>query len=116
MTKQKIKGERRPGVPLIILINKHTFSAAEGFAYQLKSLKRAIVIGEQSKGGAHPKRNFNINDSFYLSLPILRNENAITNTDWEGAGVIPDLKVKSESSLEMGISTANELITTHNKQ
>jgi hypothetical protein len=101
-----VKGKRRTEIPLYILIDKNTFSAAEGFAYQLQSQGRATVIGELSSGGAHPKRNVHINDSYYLSLPVLRVENMNTHSDWEGTGVKPDKSVKPEVALDEAIKEA----------
>ena len=48
------KGKQRLDVPLYILTNSRTFSAAEGFTYDLQAQKRVPVIGEVTGGGAHP--------------------------------------------------------------
>lgn len=114
--KEKINGERKTEIPLIILIDKNTFSAAEAFAYLLQSLERAIIVGETSGGGSHQKINFNINKSFYLSLPIIRGESAITKTNWEGTGVIPNVETSTTAAFDTGIETATKLIRIHNKR
>ena len=40
---------------LFILTSKDTVSAAEGFAYDLQSVKRATIVGEPTAGAAHPE-------------------------------------------------------------
>jgi len=100
-TLDSILGKRRPNLPLYILTSKRTFSAAEDFSYSLKHLKRATVIGEITGGGAHPVNPYIIGDRFLVSLPIGRSTNPITNTNWEGVGVQPDIKVAGEDALLM---------------
>ena len=77
--------------PVAILVSKNTFSAAEEFAYTLQQMHRATVIGEQTRGGAHPSKRHIIDGTFVLSLPFAETLSAITKTNWEGIGVIPDI-------------------------
>ena len=56
--------EPRTDVPLFILTGPNTFSAAEAFAYDLKTRKRATIVGEPTKGGAHSVDLFGIDDRF----------------------------------------------------
>ena len=50
-----VQGQRYGNAkPVYILTSNRTFSAAEEFTYNLKHLKRAIVVGETTGGGAHP--------------------------------------------------------------
>lgn len=114
VTFKNINGNRKLEIPLLILIDSNTFSAAEAFAYHIQTLNRATIIGEKSSGGARPKKNININRNFYLSLPGLKSKNNITNEDWEGVGVIPDIEAPTKSALETGVMKAQQLITTHN--
>src|SRR5262249_45665907 len=50
----EVPGKKRPDVPLFVLTSATTFSAAEEFAYDLKCLKRATLIGARTGGGANP--------------------------------------------------------------
>lgn len=91
--------------PICILVDDQTFSAAEEFAYDLQSNGRGIVVGQTTQGGAHPIRNFVIDDHFYVSIPNQKAINPITNTNWEGIGVIPDKVLpQSEDPLKTAIS------------
>lgn len=89
-------GESRP---VFVLTSSRTFSAAEEFTYNLKHLKRAIIVGETTGGGAHPGGMRRITDKFGIWLPNGRAINPITKTNWEGVGIEPDIKVEAGQAL-----------------
>lgn len=99
-TKPDIARYKIPAMDLYILTSKETFSAAEEFAYDLKQLKRATIVGENTGGGAHMATRMIINDGFYILMPFAGAINPITKTNWEGVGVIPDIKTVSEDALK----------------
>lgn len=82
-----------------LLISNATFSAAEDFAYALKNLKRATLIGESTGGGAHPAGEHRLTDHFGSLVPQARSISPITNTDWEGVGVTPDIEMNPDKAL-----------------
>lgn len=82
-----------------LLTSQDTFSAAEDFAYALKNLKRATLVGESTGGGAHPGSEHRLTDHFAMIVPSGRSISPITNTDWEGVGVQPDVKIGAEQAL-----------------
>jgi len=82
--------------PLFVLIGGYTYSAAEEFAYNLKALNRATLVGNQTGGGAHPTRSYKIDEDFAISIPFARAINPVTGTNWEGVGVEPDIEVHPE--------------------
>jgi len=84
---------------LYILTSQDTYSAAEDFAYTLKHLKRATIIGATTGGGAHPGDFIRLSPHFEVFIPSERSLNSITKTNWEGKGVIPDIRVQSENAL-----------------
>jgi hypothetical protein len=92
--------------PVYVLISKETFSAAEAFAYDLQALKRVTVIGEPSGGGAHPFVYRRVSEHYVLSLPEGRSINPITGGDWEGVGVIPDVRVSADRALDEALKLA----------
>jgi hypothetical protein len=92
--------------PVYVLTSKETFSGGEEFTYDLKTQKRATIVGETTGGGAHPVRGRRIDDHFMIGVPFARAINPITHTNWEGAGVEPDVKVPADQALE----TAKRLI------
>jgi C-terminal processing protease CtpA/Prc len=84
-----------------VLTSKATFSGAEGLAFALQNLKRAIIVGETTRGGAHPSRIKRINDHYEMMVPGATVRDYVTGKDWEGVGVLPDILVPAEESLTM---------------
>jgi hypothetical protein len=91
-------------MPVYILTSSRTFSAAEGLAYTLQNLKRAVVIGDTTRGGAHLTRSFSLGNGFVGFIPYMRSENVITKTDWEGTGVIPDISAEESKCIEVAVN------------
>lgn len=98
-TLTEIPGKRMIGVPVYIVVDGQTHSAAEAFAYDLQALKRGIVIGKRTRGGAHLVDFIPLNKMFVLMLPISRAINPITNSNWQGTGVIPDIEISPDDAL-----------------
>jgi hypothetical protein len=96
--------------PVYILIGKDTFSAAEGFAYALQANKRATIVGESSKGGAHQARGFRIGTRLLASIPAGLTLSPVTHRDWEGSGVQPDVKLAADKALEQATALARKAI------
>jgi retinol-binding protein 3 len=84
--------------PVYVLTSNRTFSAAEEFTYNLKTLQRATIVGETTGGGAHPGGVRRITDHFGIWLPTGRAINPITRTNWEGTGIEPHIKVDAAAA------------------
>jgi tetratricopeptide (TPR) repeat protein len=95
-----VPGNRIPQTKLYILVSKNTFSAAEGFAYDFKYLKRATIVGEKTMGAAHVANLFIVNEYFLINLPFAVPVNSITNSNWECTGVEPDIPCKAEEAVD----------------
>ncbi len=95
-----IPGKRYVGKEVYVLTSNHTFSGAEEFTYNLKTQKRATIIGETTGGGANPGGSQRINAHFTLFVPSGRAINPITKTNWEGVGVKPDIAVNATQALQ----------------
>jgi hypothetical protein len=97
-----VPGTKIPNTPVYILTSHDTFSCAEEFTYDLKCLKRATIIGEVTGGGAHPVRGrFFAGLPVGLRLPFGRAVNPVTDTNWEGTGVTPDIAVPADRALDV---------------
>ena len=90
-------GEKKP---VYVLTSSDTFSAAEGFSYALQSLKRVTVVGETTRGGAHPGRAMRLAAHFSVFVPRSRAVDPRTKGNWEGIGVKPDVSVPAAAALE----------------
>jgi C-terminal processing protease CtpA/Prc len=95
-----VPGKKFVGKDVYVLTSKRTFSAAEEFTYNLLTQKRAIIVGETTGGGAHPGGPRPINDHFAVWVPSGRAINPVTNTNWEGKGVKPDVAVPEDHALK----------------
>lgn len=103
-TTDTVAGRRFGGEkPVYVLTSASTFSGAEEFAYNLKALERATIVGETTGGGAHPVRVRRIDDLFIMGVPYARAINPITRTNWEGTGVEPDTKVPAGEALAVAL-------------
>jgi len=89
--------------PVYVLTSRHTFSAAEGFAYDMQNLHRVTVIGETTGGGAHAVEPQNISNGFIGLIPYAREVSPITGTNWEGTGVKPDIAIAADSALDAAV-------------
>ncbi len=94
-----VPGKKIPAIDIYILTSRSTFSAAEEFSYNLKNLKRATLVGETTRGGAHPGGPMVVNDNFIINVPKGRAVNPVTKTNWEGVGVKPHIEVPQEDAL-----------------
>ncbi len=99
-TQAEVPGKRYGDKPVFVLTSKRTFSAAEEFTYNLKNLKRAVIVGETTGGGAHPVSPRRLGTQFIITVPMARSINPITKTNWEGTGVAPDIAVSAEQALK----------------
>ena len=85
--------------PVYILTSQETFSAAEEFTYNLQVLKRAVIVGEHTSGGANPGQGYRLNEHFWIFVPTGQSINPITGGNWSKTGIIPDVKVPAELAL-----------------
>jgi C-terminal processing protease CtpA/Prc len=86
---------------LYVVTSARTFSAAEAAAYHLKYLVHATIVGGVTGGGAHRIRSVDLGSGFVLRLPFTRSMNVVTNTDWEGIGLTPDVPTTPERALNV---------------
>ncbi len=95
-----IPGKRMPDIPVYVLTSRETGSGAEEFAYDLKHMKRATLIGETTHGAAHPVNREIIQKVFSVHLPYGRPINPITGTNWETTGVEPNIAVPANEAVK----------------
>lgn len=111
-----IPGPRFIDQPVYVLSSHETFSGGEEFIFDLKTQKRAIIVGETTGGGAHPVRGMPAGDHFSIGVPFGRPINPVTKGDWEGTGVEPDVKVNAADALTTAEKLAAEKLATKDRQ
>ncbi len=86
--------------PVFVLVSAATFSGGEALAYDLQALRRATIVGEVTRGGAHPSTVVSLGNNVELRLPIARSVSPVTGGDWEAVGVAPDVVVSAVDALD----------------
>lgn len=105
-----VPGPRLVTQPLFLVTSARTHSAAEEFCYDLQTLGRARVVGERTRGGAHPSARYRLNDHFGVMMPIARAINPTTGTNWGGVGITPDVSVAADQALAEARILATEAV------
>ena len=95
-----------PDKPVFVLTSATTFSGGEELAYDLQQLGRATVVGERTRGGAHPVEMFRIRPHLQATIPIARSLSPVSGGNWEGTGVLPDIPVAAGEALDAACQRA----------
>ena len=85
--------------PVFVATSASTPSGAEELAYDLQALGRAAVVGEPTVGAANPVQRVTVAPHLFLQLPTQRVVSAVTGRNWEGEGVIPDVRCEAGESV-----------------
>jgi hypothetical protein len=98
--------------PVFVLASPQTFSGGEELTYDLQVLKRAVVVGEVTGGGANPGGHVPLGHQFFVNMRGGQAINPVTGTSWEGVGVKPDIPVPAAAALRKAHALAiDQLIT-----
>jgi C-terminal processing protease CtpA/Prc len=90
--------------PVYVLTSARTFSGGEALAYALKHTGRATLVGEVTRGGAHPRAGVRVHPHLEAAIPVGRSISPVTGTDWEGTGVEPDIAVPAADALAAALA------------
>ena len=79
-------------MPMAVLINADTYSAAELFAVALQEYEAAIIVGQQSMGKCHYQYTYRLSDgsAAVLSAGVYTSPNGV---NLEDVGITPDVVV-----------------------
>jgi hypothetical protein len=98
-TMAQVPGPRRPSVPLFVLTDDVTRSAAEDFAFVLQNMKRATIVGSRTAGAGRNVAGFPVGHGIIGSVSFTRVMEPNTRREWERTGIIPDVRVHPDSAL-----------------
>jgi C-terminal processing protease CtpA/Prc len=89
-----VSGARYLNRPVYIVTGKGTFSAAEKFTYFLQKYKKAIIVGEKTKGGGHSGHSVSILDGYLSFIPTGNAKDPLENV-----GITPDYNAKESEAV-----------------
>ena len=88
-----------------VLVGPVTFSSGEALAYHLQSRGRAVVVGERTPGAADHVTPVRITPHVRALLPEAYVRDAVTGSNWEGTGVVPDVACEAGDALERAVES-----------
>jgi Peptidase family S41/N-terminal domain of Peptidase_S41 in eukaryotic IRBP len=108
----KLDAPRMVGKPLYVLISGNTGSAAEEFAYHIKEFKLGTLVGEATAGAANNDTAYPIAPGIVASISTGRPVHPVSGTNWEGAGIAPDVAVPAGKALDEAQLLALQTLAT----
>lgn len=89
-------------VPMAVLVNGESYSAAELFAAALKEYDAAVVIGEKTSGKGYYQNTFHLDDGSAVGLSTGKYFTP-HGVSLEGVGITPDVEVPVDEETAAGI-------------
>lgn len=80
-------------IPMAVLVNGGSYSAAEFFAAALRDYDAAVIVGEQTTGKGFYQNTFRLKDGSAVALSVGKYYTP-GGTTLEGVGITPDRKVE----------------------
>ena len=80
-------------IPMVVLMNDQSFSAAEFFAAALREYDWAILVGTQTQGKGHYQETYLLSDGSAVGVSTGRYTTP-NDVDLEGVGLTPDIIVE----------------------
>jgi carboxyl-terminal processing protease len=80
-------------IPLVVLVNQYSYSAAEYFAAVLQEVGRAQVVGEKTTGKGEAQHTFMLSDGSAISFSVLKYFTPEGVSIAEQGGIVPDVEV-----------------------
>ena len=98
--------------PVYVVTSRRTFSAAEDFAYSLQEARRATVVGERTRGGAHSAKGGPQDLGWGLRALVPSGESVgiRSKANWERVGVAPDVMAADSLAVKVAHRAAIEAL------
>ena len=98
-------------IPMVVLINEKTYSAAEFFAAALREYEAATIIGVPSTGKAKSQQTYILDDgsAVHISTRNYLTPNRVNLAD--AGGLVPDIIVEAEEDIDAALEKALEYLS-----
>ena len=97
-------------IPMVVIVNEHTASAAELFAASLKDFGKADIVGETTYGKGVMQSTIELSNGGAVVLTIAKYKTTISEC-YDGIGITPDYIVQNEDNDDKQYNKALEVIT-----
>jgi hypothetical protein len=114
-TLSEVPGPRRLDVPLYVLVDRGSASAAEAPAFVLQNFGRAVIVGERTAGAGRNNVFFPAELGLRVSLSTTRVYDPSSGREWERTGVLPDIVTTSEEALTTALAHARDTIRVNHR-
>jgi retinol-binding protein 3 len=101
-----VPGPRRTAVPLYVLVDRRSASAAEDIPFVLQNLGRATIVGERTAGAGRNVARYRAAHGLSVGVSINRVYDPATGREWERVGIEPDIATSSEAALDAALDHA----------
>lgn len=88
-----------------VLVSRATFSSGEALAYHLQARGRVLVVGEATPGAADHVLPVRLAPTVLAHVPQAYVVDSVTDGNWEGTGVQPDVKTTADQALATALTT-----------
>jgi hypothetical protein len=109
-TLDEVPGPRRLDVPLYLLVDGRSGSAAELVPFVLQNFGRATIVGERTAGAGRSADVFPAELGLSVSVSMSHLYDESSGRDFERSGILPDIATTSEEALSTALEHARETI------
>ena len=96
------KGESVIDLPMVVMVNEDSYSAAEFFAAAMQEYEWATIVGTQTVGKGNYQQTFTLSDGSAVALST-GHYSTPNGINLEGVGVTPDIIVEVDEEAYRGI-------------
>ena len=94
--------EKYLDIPMAVLVNRDSYSAAELFAAALQEYEAAVVVGEHTTGKGHFQNTFRLSDGSAVVLSVGRYSTP-KGVNLDGVGIAPDVECLVDEAMYQNI-------------
>jgi hypothetical protein len=115
-TLASVAGPRRTEVPLYILVDARSGSAAEHVPFVLQELGRATIVGERTAGAGRNNTMRSLPFGFVASISTSRVQAYESGREWERVGVQPDVPTAPDAALDAALEHARAVLMRNGRR